>query len=115
MTDIFRALADESRRALLDKLMAENGQSLSQLCEGLPMTRQAVTKHLAILESAGLVSVRRQGRERLHFLNPVPLIQIVRRWIGKFEDVRLLELLDREAGYGARKPLPARVAEGFAV
>ncbi len=94
MTDIFRALADESRRVLLDRLFTSNGQSLSALCTDLAMSRQAVSKHLAILEAANLVAVRRRGREKLHYLNPVPLAQIVRRWIGKFEDVRLESLLD---------------------
>lgn len=94
MTDIFRALADESRRELLDRLFVRNGQTLSALCTGLAMSRQAVSKHLAILEAANLVAVRRRGREKLHYLNPVPLAQIVRRWIGKFEDVRLQTLLD---------------------
>jgi DNA-binding transcriptional ArsR family regulator len=86
---VFRALADASRRRLLDRLHAQNGQTLSQLCEGLEMTRQAVTKHLAILEGANLVATRRQGREKLHFLNPVPINDIAERWIGKFERGRL--------------------------
>ncbi|MGV3480402.1 MAG: ArsR/SmtB family transcription factor [Sphingobium sp.] len=94
MTDIFRALADESRRELLDRLFAHNGQTLSALCTDLTMSRQAVSKHLAVLEAANLVAVRRRGREKLHYLNPVPLAQIVRRWIGKFGDVRLQTLLD---------------------
>lgn len=94
MTDIFRALADESRRELLDELFAHNGQTLSALCTDLTMSRQAVSKHLAVLEAANLVAVRRRGREKLHYLNPVPLAQIVRRWIGKFGDVRLQTLLD---------------------
>ena len=105
MTDIFRALADESRRALLDRLMERNGQTLAQLCDGLPMSRQAVTKHLAMLEAVGLVATRRQGREKLHYLNPVPLTQIVRRWIGKFEDVRL-QLLDDAAARTPRHSAP---------
>lgn len=89
MTDIFRALADESRRKLLDKLVVRNGQTLQQLCEDLPMTRQAVSKHLAILEQADLVAVHRRGREKHHYLNPVPLAKLVRRWIGQFEDMSL--------------------------
>jgi len=97
MTDPFRALADDSRRALLDKLFAENGQTLVQLCTGLAMSRQAVSKHLAILEAANLVSVHRRGREKVHYLNPVPLAQIVRRWIGKFEDLPLVALRDGAA------------------
>ena len=94
MTDVFRALADESRRTLLDALFARGGQSLGELAVGLPMTRQAVTKHLAILEAANLVSVRWRGREKLHYLNPVPIGEIVRRWVGKFEDARLDALAD---------------------
>jgi DNA-binding transcriptional ArsR family regulator len=107
MTDIFRALADESRRVLLDRLFTCNGQTLSALCTDLAMSRQAVSKHLAILEAANLVAVRRRGREKLHYLNPVPLAQIVRRWIGKFEDVRLQTLLDVADNQG-KKPTPAR-------
>jgi len=97
MTDIFRALADPHRRLLLDRLVADNGQTLRQLCEGLAMSRQAVSKHLALLEGANLIAVQRRGREKHHYLNPVPLAQIVRRWIGQFEDVRLVALLDRPA------------------
>ena len=89
---VFKALADPSRRQLLDRLHAENGQTLGQLCEGLAMTRQAVTKHLAILEAANLVATRRQGREKLHFINPVPINEIAERWIGKFEQGRLRAL-----------------------
>ena len=91
---VFRALADPSRRQLLDRLHGKNGQTLGELCEGLEMTRQAVTKHLAILEDANLVSTRRQGREKLHFLNPVPINAIAERWIGKFERPRLRALSD---------------------
>ena len=86
---VFRALADKSRRELLDRLHAENGQTLGELCEGLVMTRQAVTKHLGILEEANLVATKRQGREKLHFINPVPINEIAERWIGKFERPRL--------------------------
>jgi DNA-binding transcriptional ArsR family regulator len=86
---VFKALADSSRRRLLDRLHARNGQSLGELCQGLDMTRQAVAKHLAILQEANLVSVRRQGREKLHFINPVPINQIAERWIGKFERPQL--------------------------
>lgn len=89
---VFRALADASRRQLLDRLHARNGQTLNELCQGLDMTRQAVTKHLAILEEANLVSSRRQGREKLHFINPVPINEIAERWIGKFERPRLRAL-----------------------
>jgi DNA-binding transcriptional ArsR family regulator len=86
---VFKALADSSRRRLLDRLHARNGQSLGELCQGLDMTRQAVAKHLAILQEANLVSVRRQGREKLHFINPVPINQIAERWIDKFERSQL--------------------------
>ena len=73
MDEVFKALADASRRSLLDRLHARNGQTLNELCDGLDMTRQAVTKHLAILEAANLVSTIRHGREKLHYLNPVPI------------------------------------------
>jgi DNA-binding transcriptional ArsR family regulator len=89
---VFRALADASRRQLLDRLHRRNGQTLGELCEGIDMTRQAVAKHLAILEEANLVATRRQGREKLHFINPVPISEIAERWIGKFERGRLSAL-----------------------
>jgi DNA-binding transcriptional ArsR family regulator len=89
---IFRALADASRRRLLDMLHHDNGQTLTELCQGLDMTRQAVTKHLSILEDANLVSTRRHGREKLHFINPFPINEIAERWIGKFEQPRLSAL-----------------------
>lgn len=92
-TDVlFKALADPSRRKLLDLLHAHDGRSLNDLCEHLDMTRQGVTQHLALLEAANLVTVLRQGREKLHFLNPVPLQQIYERWIAKFEQPRLQAL-----------------------
>ncbi|HUO01253.1 MAG TPA: helix-turn-helix domain-containing protein [Rhizomicrobium sp.] len=91
---VFRALADKSRRLLLDRLHRRNGQTLSELCEGLEMTRQAVTKHLAILEDANLVAPLRQGREKLHFINPVPINEIADRWIDKFDRPRLGALSD---------------------
>lgn len=94
MDAVFRALADPSRRQLLDRLHARNGQTLNELCEGLGMTRQAVTKHLAILEEANLVVPQRRGREKLHFINPVPINEIAERWIGKFERGRLQALAD---------------------
>jgi DNA-binding transcriptional ArsR family regulator len=92
MDDVFKALADASRRSLLDRLHAQNGQTLNELCEGLAMTRQAVTKHLVILEEANLVTTYKQGREKLHYLNPVPIHQIGERWIRKFERGKLSEL-----------------------
>jgi len=90
--DVFRALADASRRQLLDRLHRKNGQTLAELCEGLDMTRQAVAKHLSILQDANLVSKKRQGREQLHFINPVPINEISQRWISKFEHPRLRAL-----------------------
>jgi DNA-binding transcriptional ArsR family regulator len=89
---VFKALADASRRRLLDRLHETNGQTLGQLCEGLNMSRQAVTKHLDILEAANLIATRREGREKLHFLNPVPIQGIAERWIAKFEQGRLAAL-----------------------
>ncbi len=91
---VFKALADASRRKLLDRLRRQNGQTLRELCAGLDMTRQAVAKHLAILKRANLVSWRREGRERLHFINPVPLNEIAERWISKFEYPRVKALAD---------------------
>ena len=86
---VFRALADANRRQLLDRLHRRNGQTLGELCQGMEMTRQAVAKHLAVLEEANLVSWKRQGREKLHFINPVPINAIAERWISKFERPRL--------------------------
>ena len=86
---MFRALADANRRQLLDRLHHRNGQTLGELCQGLEMTRQAVAKHLAILEAANLVSWQRNGREKLHFINPVPIHDIAERWISKFDAPRL--------------------------
>jgi DNA-binding transcriptional ArsR family regulator len=91
---VFKALADPSRRQLLDSLHARNGQSLSDLCAGLEMTRQAVTQHLGLLEAANLISVQRQGREKRHYFNPVPIHEIYERWIRKFEWQRLAALHD---------------------
>ena len=92
MDEVFKALADASRRLLLDRLHARNGQTLLELCDGLAMTRQAVTKHLAILEAANLVTSLKHGREKLHYLNPVPIHQIGERWIKKFEHDKLKAL-----------------------
>ena len=94
MDKVFKALADPSRRQLLDRLHADNGQTLGQLCAHLDMTRQAVTKHLAVLEEANLVVVIWRGREKLHYLNPVPIHEIAERWIGKFEHGRLRVLAE---------------------
>jgi DNA-binding transcriptional ArsR family regulator len=94
MDKVFKALADPSRRQLLDRLHADNGQTLGQLCTGLDMTRQAVTKHLALLEAANLVATVWRGREKLHYLNPVPINEIYERWIGKYERHRVRVLHD---------------------
>ena len=91
---VFRSLADPSRRLLLDRLFIKNGQTLSDLCNGIEMTRQAVSKHLRILEEANLIATRRRGRDKLHFLNPVPIHQIADRWINKYERVQLRTLTD---------------------
>jgi DNA-binding transcriptional ArsR family regulator len=103
MDTVFKALADSSRRDLLDRLRADNGQTLGQLCEGLPgMTRQAVSKHLGILEEANLVATVKRGREKLHYLNPVPIHEIGERWIGKFEHSRLRALSDMKKALESR-------------
>ena len=91
---LFKALADPGRRKLLDRLYANDGQTLGELCRHLDMTRQGVTQHLAVLEAANLVVVQWRGREKLHFLNPVPLQEIYERWIHKFEKPRLKALRD---------------------
>ena len=98
MDEVFKALADASRRKLLDELHKNNGQTLGELCELLDMTRQAVTKHLVILEAAHLVVTVWRGREKLHYLNPVPLHEISERWIGKYERHRLQALSDLKKG-----------------
>ena len=99
---VFKALADESRRGLLDRLRARNGQTLGELCERQDMTRQAVSKHLAILEEANLVVTVKRGREKLHYLNPVPIHAIAERWIGKYESHRLQALSDLKANLEKR-------------
>lgn len=86
---VFKALADRNRRLILDKLRERNGQTLTELCTHLDMTRQAVSKHLAILMACGLVTAVRQGREKLHHLNPVPIHDIHQRWISRYEQSRL--------------------------
>lgn len=91
---VFKALADPSRRKLLDRLFEKNGQTLNELCVGLRMSRQAVTKHLAILERANLIATVWRGREKLHYLNPVPIQEIGDRWIRKYERGRLRVLAD---------------------
>ena len=94
---VFKALAASERRLLLDRLRANNGQTLGRLCEHLDMTRQAVTKHLKLLEEATLVVTIWRGREKLHYLNPVPIHEIAERWIGKYERSRLRALAELKA------------------
>lgn len=94
MDAAFKALADPTRRTLLDRLYERNGQTLGQLCEELGMTRQAVTQHLGALEAANLVVVVWRGREKLHYLNPLPLHEMYERWIRKYERRRLQALAD---------------------
>jgi DNA-binding transcriptional ArsR family regulator len=94
MNEVFAALADPTRRQLLDRLFQKNGQTLGELCAELAMSRQAVTKHLKVLEEANLVAVLWRGREKLHYLNPVPIHEVAERWIGKFERGRLRLLAD---------------------
>jgi DNA-binding transcriptional ArsR family regulator len=101
---VFHALADASRRQLLDRLYRKDAQTLGQLCEGLDMTRQAVAKHLAVLETAHLVSWKRQGREKLHFINPVPINAIAERWIRKFERRQLAALSALKKKLEGEKP-----------
>ena len=91
---LFKALADASRRRLLDLLHKHDGRTLNELCEHMDMTRQGVTQHLGVLEAANLVATVRRGREKLHFLNPVPLQEIYERWIAKFEKPRLKAIQD---------------------
>jgi DNA-binding transcriptional ArsR family regulator len=100
---VFRALADASRRLVLDKLRERNGQTLGQLCAHLDMTRQATSKHLAILESAGLVVTVRRGREKFHYLNPVPIHQIQQRWISRYDEHRLDALATLKTALEERK------------
>lgn len=94
MDDVFAALADPGRRTLLDALHASDGQTLGELCLVLEMSRQAVSKHLGILEHANLISTQKQGRSKLHYLNPVPIHMITRRWIRKYQPRQLDVLLD---------------------
>lgn len=105
MDAVFKALADAGRRKLLDALHQDNGQSLGELCGQLAMTRQAVSKHLAVLEGANLVATVWRGREKLHYLNPVPLHEIYERWIHKYERDRL------EALSNLKKSLEGRRSE----
>ena len=94
MDKVFKALADHGRRQLLDKLHEHNGQTLGELCKHQDMTRQAITKHLKLLEAANLDAILWRGREKLHFLNPVPILEIADRWISKYERGRLRVLAE---------------------
>jgi uncharacterized protein YndB with AHSA1/START domain/DNA-binding transcriptional ArsR family regulator len=109
--DVFRALADPTRRRLLDRLHARGGQTLNELCAGLDMRRQSVTQHLGVLEAAHLVTLVRRGRERLHYLNAVPLHDMQERWIDKFERPRLraLSAIKQEAEGDPMTPIPSHV------
>jgi DNA-binding transcriptional ArsR family regulator len=104
MDAVFRALADSSRRKLLDRLQARNGQTLNELCEGHDMSRQAVTKHLGILEGANLIATEKRGREKLHYINPVPIHDISARWIGKFERGKLEALSELKRNLERKTP-----------
>lgn len=101
---VFKALADSSRRRLLDLLSGQNGQTLGQLCGHLDMARQSATQHLEILEAANLVTAVRRGREKLHFINPVPIHEVYERWVGKFEQHRLRLLHDLKTILEEDKP-----------
>lgn len=105
---LFKALADSGRRKLLDRLHAHDGQTLTELCQHLDMTRQGVTQHLALLEAAQLIAVQWRGREKLHFLNPVPLQHVYERWIRKFEQPRLEALHDLKRRLETDAPPPRR-------
>ncbi len=94
MDATFKALADPTRRALLDRLLEKQGQTLKELVDGLGMRRQSVAKHLAILEAANLVSCQRHGREKLHYLNPLPIAEISRRWLERYSGERATAILD---------------------
>ena len=94
MDEVFKALADPTRRQLLDELYKRDGQTLTDLESRLPMSRFGVMKHLRLLEEAGLVVTRREGRQKLHYLNPVPIRLIHDRWIGKYAEHRIAALAD---------------------
>ena len=106
MDDVFKALADPSRRALLDRLNARNGQTLRELCAGLDMARQSVSKHLAVLEAANLVSTVRRGREKLHYVNAEPINAIAERWINQYDRMRVHALADLKTALEAPMSRP---------
>ncbi|WP_410661482.1 ArsR/SmtB family transcription factor [Amycolatopsis sp. lyj-112] len=101
---VFKALADPTRRFLLDQLFARDGRTLTQLESEVDMSRFGVMKHLKLLEEAGLVVTRKEGREKLHFLNPVPIRQIHDRWIDKFTERNVTALLDLKARLESEEP-----------
>jgi DNA-binding transcriptional ArsR family regulator len=100
---VFMALADEHRRLILDRLRHRNGQTLTELCDKQEISRQAVTKHLKVLEGANLVLAQRRGRQRLHYLNPVPINAVAMRWLKQFDAVKLDALVALTAGAEAVK------------
>jgi DNA-binding transcriptional ArsR family regulator len=104
MDTVFKALADTTRRELLDRLFAKDGQTLGELCEYLAMTRQAVTKHLVLLEEANLIVTEWKGREKLHYLNPVPIQEVYERWISKYERPRLAAISDLKKKLEQKQP-----------
>jgi uncharacterized protein YndB with AHSA1/START domain/DNA-binding transcriptional ArsR family regulator len=105
---VFRALADPTRRRLLDLLRESNGQTLGELCAPLDMARQSATQHLGLLEAASLITTVKRGREKLHYLNPVPIHEIQRRWIGKFEQPRLAALATIKRRAEGNDPMPSK-------
>ena len=109
MDDVFRALADPSRRQLLDSLNERNGQTLRELCAGLDMARQSVSKHLAVLEAANLVTTVRRGREKLHYLNAAPINEIAERWITRYERDRVARARRPQTSTGGHRRGPALV------
>jgi DNA-binding transcriptional ArsR family regulator len=108
MDKVFKALADATRRKLLDRLHEKNGQTLGELCEHLAMTRQGATKHLVILEEANLIATKWQGREKLHYLNPVPIHEIFERWTSKYEKHRLDALAGLKKDLEEQSPILRR-------
>jgi DNA-binding transcriptional ArsR family regulator len=109
MDEVFRALSDPSRRRLLDSLNDRNGQTLRDLCAGLDMARQSVSKHLTILENANLVTTVRRGREKLHYLNAAPISDIAERWINRYDQQRVEALADlKKALEGTAMDKPGR-------
>src|ERR1700729_4648121 len=110
MDDVFKALADPSRRRLLDSLNARNGQNLRELCAGLSMARQSVSKHLAVLEAAHLVTTVWRGREKLHYINAEPINAIAERWIHQYDRARVRALADLKTALEETQSSPTRSA-----